>query len=140
METYIKDFKSWNSYKITIDSYTSEHLFREREIWWCALGVNIGSEQDGKNQLYERPVLVLKKINKELLLVAPLTSNLVKNEFNIMTDSTGETSQILLSQIRSISSKRLLRRIGRIKNETFNKVIVKISLIFLQTIQNETPL
>lgn len=39
-----------------------EILFYEREIWWCSLGVNIGFEQDGTNDLFERPVLVIKKI------------------------------------------------------------------------------
>ncbi len=30
---------------------------------WCSIGINVGDEEDGKNELYERPVLVIKKFN-----------------------------------------------------------------------------
>lgn len=35
--------------------------FNEREVWWCAIGVNVGYEIDGKGKDFARPVLVLKK-------------------------------------------------------------------------------
>jgi mRNA interferase MazF len=139
MDEYKKNHDEWNDLKKSLDADTTDHLFREREIWWCALGVNIGSEQDGKNKKFERPVLILRKISKDQLWILPLTSKIVENEYRIITKSTGEMSQVVLSQIRTISSKRLLRRIGRIKNELFNKAIVKLVLFLLETIQNETP-
>jgi hypothetical protein len=30
--------------------------FREKEIWWACLGANIGFEQNGKNENFERPI------------------------------------------------------------------------------------
>lgn len=51
------------------------HLFNEREIWWCSIGENIGFEGDGKNDMFERPVLILKKYNAEVFFGAPLTTS-----------------------------------------------------------------
>jgi hypothetical protein len=57
-----KDFDGWNNVKKKVDTHnTSSLYFKEREIWWASTGVNIGSESDGKNELFERPVLILKK-------------------------------------------------------------------------------
>lgn len=49
-------------------------LFKEREIWWRSIGTNIGTEEDGKNAHFERPVLVLRKFNRDIFLGLPLTS------------------------------------------------------------------
>jgi hypothetical protein len=35
----------------------------EREISWCALGAQVGFEQDGLNENFERPVIVVKNLN-----------------------------------------------------------------------------
>ncbi|MFA5871014.1 MAG: hypothetical protein WC842_03995 [Candidatus Paceibacterota bacterium] len=59
---YKKDFDSWNIQKKKINTREKVIFCNIREIWWCSLGVNIGSEEDGKNELFERPVLILKGI------------------------------------------------------------------------------
>jgi len=44
-----KDFNFWNDQKkLTNDLDPSNIYFKEREIWWCHLGANVGQEQDGK--------------------------------------------------------------------------------------------
>ena len=45
-ETDDKNFDTWNIKKKHVNRGESR-LYTEREIWWCSLGVNIGSEQDG---------------------------------------------------------------------------------------------
>ena len=49
-------------------------LFHEREVWWCSLGANIGFEQDGGGEDFERPVVILKKFNLDACLIVPLTA------------------------------------------------------------------
>lgn len=71
-----KEFEIWNKKKQTLHHSNKDIYFRKGEIWWCALGVNIGYEQDGKNEKFERPVLVLRKINRHLALTIPLSSKL----------------------------------------------------------------
>lgn len=103
------------------------------------MGVNIGSEQDGKNDGFERPVLILKRINNELLLIVPFTSKLIRNRYRIDIKITGEDSQAMLSQLRIISSKRLLKRIGYVKTDMFNIILVKSAMMLLGGIQSKTP-
>ncbi len=37
-----KHFNAWNRHKKWIDSHKDNKLYNEQEVWWCALGVNIG--------------------------------------------------------------------------------------------------
>ena len=138
-EIYIKDFDKWNAYQKTLEKQEFDGFCREREVWWCALGVNIGSEQDGKNDDFERPALIVKRINDELLLIVPFTSRLIKNRYRIDIESAGRDSQAMLSQFRTISSKRLLKRIGYVKTDVFNTILVKSAMMLLEGIQSKTP-
>jgi mRNA interferase MazF len=60
-----KDFDRWNKLKKTTDGKdeAARLFFREGEVWWVHLGVNIGYETDGKRADFARPVVVLKKYN-----------------------------------------------------------------------------
>ncbi len=68
---------------------------------------------------FERPVLVLKKFNKEMAFVLPMTSieKDGKYYFNLNKDSS-----VILSQGGLVSSKRFLRRIRKIGNKTFEEI------------------
>ena len=50
----------------------------EREIWWCSLGVNVGHEEDGKNEQFERPALILKKWSNKTVIILPMTTKTKK--------------------------------------------------------------
>ncbi|MCX6718934.1 MAG: type II toxin-antitoxin system PemK/MazF family toxin [Candidatus Taylorbacteria bacterium] len=141
MTEYIKDFDKWNKFKKAVNSKTIdlEVFFHEREIWWCSLGVNIGSEEDGKNESFERPVLIVRKINKDKLLITPFTSKIVTNDLRITASCAGIRSQILLDQIRIVSSRRLLRRIGYVKMDAYQKVIIGITRLVIGIPEGETP-
>ena len=138
MDPYVKRFDDWNESAKKLNGIAFSEFFHEREIWWCALGVNIGSEQDGKNDSFERPVLIVKKISQDLLLMVPLTSKIGNYTDRISARIAGQDSQILVSQERVISSKRLLRRIGRVKATTFQTVILKLIELLLP-VKSETP-
>ena len=71
----MKDFDSWNEEKKSLENVGHDILaFHEREIWWCSIGINLGDEQDGKNELFERPVLILKKFNNKVAWVLPMST------------------------------------------------------------------
>ena len=42
-----KDFDGWNEVKIETNG-EEPRRYTVREIWWCRLGANVGTEQDGK--------------------------------------------------------------------------------------------
>ena len=119
----MKDFDTWNDLKKSLQTAAEKQFhFCEREIWWCSLGNNLGYEQDGKNLLYERPVLIFKKFNKYVSWVLPLTSKNRTGKYYAEIIHGGHTSTVLLSQLRLISSKRLNRIMGKISAFQFSKI------------------
>jgi hypothetical protein len=69
----IENFYIWNSKKQELDSEKIHFRFRERDIFFIHIGVNIGFEQNGGKD-FLRPVVVYKKFNKHVFLGIPLTS------------------------------------------------------------------
>lgn len=47
----LKDFDNWNILKKKIETDRDEFFCNRREIWWCNLGINTGSESCGKTVL-----------------------------------------------------------------------------------------
>lgn len=132
---YVKDFDAWHPRKKMIDAEYSNLSCGEREIWWCSLGVNIGVEEDGKQDVFERPVLVVKKISQKCIWVLPCSSSIQNNKYRHIIKQLD--TQIILSQIRTIDTKRLLRKITMIPVVEFDEIIKK--LIAIVSPQDETP-
>ncbi len=118
---YVKDFDRWNIKKKTIHKRLEQPYFKEREIWWCSLGCNIGSEEDGKNDEFERPVVIFRSFGKGLMWIIPLTTSLDLSDSRINYTFTCDsvTRTALLNQMRPVSIKRLLRRISTVSYEDF---------------------
>ncbi|MEK7617847.1 MAG: type II toxin-antitoxin system PemK/MazF family toxin [Patescibacteria group bacterium] len=122
IDAIIKWFGNWTKLKIRI--HTAERIlyFRQKEIWWAALGANVGFEQNGKSESFERPILVLRKFSKDMFLGVPLTSKIKTGFYYFDLTEAGIKSSVILSQVRLMSSKRLLRRMGFIPTEIFVQV------------------
>jgi len=127
---YKKDFDKWNEKKKYIDQkeISGGMFFNEREIWWGSLGLNIGYEQDGKNENFERPLLIIRKFNRDIVWVLPLTTIAKNNKFHYKLKSSG--SFVILSQVRLLSTKRLLRLVETINENEFNEIITKTKELF----------
>lgn len=117
-----KDFDKWNFLKKDINNNNRTPYFHSREIWWCSLGLNIGEEIDGKNNNFERPVLIIKVYNRKTLLILPLTSKNKNDKYHFNIESKQKTVYAKITQMRVISSKRLLRKIGTIDKNVFLKL------------------
>jgi mRNA-degrading endonuclease toxin of MazEF toxin-antitoxin module len=118
-----KNFDTWNSLKKNIQSSDHEIVCNEREIWWCSLGLNIGHEQDGKNQMFERPVLIIRRFNKFICLCVPLTSSSKNNTFHESIPSFGPSDFVITSQIRLVSTKRFIRKFEKsVSRKDFRKI------------------
>ena len=84
-----------------------------REIWWCALGVNIGSEQDGTGKNFNRPIIVIRGFNKNIFFGAALTGRKKQGKFYFPIGLIErQRTSVILSQIRIIDTKRLIRKNG----------------------------
>ena len=106
----MKDFDAWNEVKkITNENIRYFSLFfKEREIWWMYFGLNMGGELAGKGSEYVRPVLIIKKFNKNLFWGCAISSKLKPNNdyyFQIFTKD-GPRS-VILSQLRLYDLQRL---------------------------------
>ena len=123
-----KDFDKWNKVKKEVNAYelSWDFFYHQREVWWCAIGLNIDVETDGKQVNFERPVLVMRKFNKEMFWGVPITSKERTGEFyeKILHDK-GE-AWAMLTQMRTFSSKRLLRKIGMTSEKDFEKIQERI--------------
>ncbi len=118
-----KDFDAWNKFKKIIDNKDSLSYFREWQVWFISMWVNIWFEQNWKNTNFSRPVLVIKKFNKNIFLWVSLTTRKKKSDyiFQIWKINNKE-NYIILSQIRLYSSKRLLSHIWWVSKD-LNKYI-----------------
>src|SRR5438270_897890 len=119
---HTKDFKNWDIEKQHLNALERELYFFQREIWWCACGINVGVEIDGKNGQFERPVLILKYINKDICLVLPLTTKNKSDKYHVKIEAGKIVSYAKLSQVRVVSSKRLLRKIDTLPKEQFQYI------------------
>lgn len=117
----MKDFQKWHNLKKDLHEKDRIVYFREKQIWWCILGLNIGYEQDGKNKYFLRPVLILKKFNPKVLWILPITTSGKNGKYYYQYEYDNKKYSIILSQIRLISSKRLLRKIRILSKEDFEK-------------------
>jgi mRNA interferase MazF len=117
-----KDFDRWNARKKFLHASRFSDFVHEREVWWCALGVNIGVEADGKHGDFERPVLVLMKFNRDSVLVVPLTSRPKPNPYQMPFRHAGKLYAAVFSQLRMVSTKRLLRKMYRMDSEIFQDI------------------
>ncbi len=114
-----EDFNKWNEIKKEINTHIFKPLFSEKEIWWCSVGVNVGSEENGKNELFERPVLVFKKINNDTFLGIPLSSQVKNFPFLFKYKFNNEDRVLKINQVKTFSVNRLLRRMGKMSDPEF---------------------
>ena len=109
-------------------------------IYWCNLGINIGSEQ---NKL--RPVLVLRTSkNSPICTILPLTTKRLQDSFWFHIDLDEVDSTVLVEQLKVVSKIRITdpyRKKGQlitISANDWNKINSQLeSLYRLRPLKNE---
>ena len=108
-----KDFKTWHERKTVINDTERRPFFQKKEILFCYFGANLGFEQDGTGEYFQRPVVIIRKFNNEILWAIPLSKTKKRNGYYYefpFNDTI--TSVAILSQIKLIDALRLSRKIG----------------------------
>lgn len=116
---YIKDlkkeeekFEKWSELKASLNLRDEIPYFREWQVWFINMWLNIWFEQNWKNENFQRPILIVKKFNKNMILWIPLTKTKRFWKFYKELDIVEEfKSYAILSQIKMYSSNRLLSHI-----------------------------
>jgi mRNA interferase MazF len=129
MEQY---FNQWHKVKKRINKTRQLPTFKEREIWWCSIGQNIGFEIYGKGEQFWRPVLILDKHNEFTFLGLPLTSKQKDNRYCFPLDFQNEKVTVLLGQARTFSSKRLSNKMGTLPDPIFDEIKQTYGKLFLK--------
>lgn len=123
----MEHFNRWNEVKKTLQIKNNKLTLKEREIYWLHLGENVGYEQNGKGDMFLRPVLIYKIFNQHVFYGIPLTSK-VKNEslFYMRFYVKEKENYAILSQMRLFDIKRVHDRLGKISSEEFEKLKNKL--------------
>lgn len=118
-----KDFDKWNIKKKEIHSQKLAVFCHQREIWWCSLGTNIGFEQDGTGKNFDRPIIVIRGFNENIFFGVALTSNKRNGKFYFPIGKVeGREASVILSQVRLIDTKRLIRKVAVVDKNLFEKL------------------
>lgn len=122
-----KDFAGWSTRKEQIHTSESVPFYKEREIWWCALGVNVGFEQDGTGSNYDRPVLIIRGFNPYVFFGVALTGRMKTGKYYFPIGRVADReASVVLSQARIIDTKRLVRKISTLDESLFKKVCAAV--------------
>ena len=105
----------------SINSLQKNIIVKRGEIFWCYLGINIGSEQNGAGRDLIRPVLIVSIFSNNFFLVAPMTSK--KHEGNWYVKISFRDSYIILNQIRPVDEKRLIKIMGQVSDLELKNII-----------------
>lgn len=124
-----KDFDQWNKRKKRLDAQGDvDALFpKEGWVWMCSIGVNVGYEQDGTGQVFERPVLVVKKFNNKMFWIVPLSSKQKQFDFYYnFADPNGRKGSAILAQLRLVSAKRFIRDMYQMSDADFSAIAARL--------------
>ncbi len=114
-----KNFDVWNIKKKLVHLEQSR-LYTVREVWWCRLGINIGSEQDGNGNEFLRPVVIVRGFGADVCMVIPLTTSTHRHSLRVpVGDIQWKSASALLSQVRVVDTRRLVEKIGFLEQEIF---------------------
>jgi mRNA interferase MazF len=109
----------WWQKAVVIDNRPASPTFKEGEIWWCSIGMNIGREIFGKGKDFARPIIIFKKIGSDSFLAIPLTTQIKNGSWYVPIWSGDIECRALLSQIRVLDEKRLINKVGTLNHYNF---------------------
>ncbi len=128
-----KHFSKWNQEKQRLHYFGRRPDVHTGEIWWCAMGENIGIEINGKGDVFTRPVIILRKLSKHGFIGTPLTSQPHDGSWYAHFRFKNKDEYAAFSQIRTFSTQRLLRKMGRADDTDMREVKEKLEkFLFLE--------
>lgn len=123
----IELLKAWQKFEVTLaEQNTNDMSYRQGEIWWVAVGHNIGDEEDGKGDAFTRPVLIVRGFSEHLFWGVPLSSQLKQGEFYHQFQFDGKLSTAILSQMRTYDTRRLISFQGKINDRDYEVIKAKL--------------
>lgn len=119
----LKQFKKWFGLKESL--HKKDHkppLVSERDIWWVSIGENVGSEINGKSDLFSRPVIIFRKLAHGFYFVIPTTTQEKEGSWFVPFVHGGKSVVACLHQARAIDYRRLSSKLGQIDTDDYMRV------------------
>ncbi len=117
-----KDYSKWFALKSQLQFRHTEVYYAEREVWWVAIGSNVGYEEDGKGDEFSRPVLVFRKFNQHFFVGIPLSTTKKIGRYYYHLTIGVHQNTALLSQIRAFDAQRLINRYGWVNEADYQNI------------------
>lgn len=92
------------------------------EVWWVAIGENVGVEINGKSEYFSRPVIVFSKLSHLGFMGIPLTTQEHTGSWYVNFRFQGKDVGAVLSQAKVFSTARLYSRLGQVAEDDMEKV------------------
>ena len=102
------------------------------EVWWTAVGENVGVEINGKSEYFSRPVVVFKKLSHLGFMGIPLTTQAHDGPWYIKFRFQGKNICAVLSQAKVFSTARLYNRLGQIAEDDMAKIKEDFRELYLE--------
>lgn len=101
------------------------------EVWWVAVGENVGVEINGKSEYFSRPVLVFKKLSHLGFMGIPLSTQEHGGSWYVNFRFQSKEVYAALSQAKVFSTARLYTRLGQVAEDDMEKVKVGFRSLYL---------
>jgi mRNA interferase MazF len=126
----LQKYDDWNKQKKKLADGDKKIFFKEGEIWWCSLGMNLGEEVYGKGKLFRSPVLVLRKVTGSSCVVLPTTSQKKSGSWYQSINVDGVERFVMMHQIRFITTKRFESRVASMSQKEFQELKNAVSKFY----------
>ena len=94
----------------------------EGEVWWTAVGENVGIEINGKSGYFSRPVLVFKKLSHLGFMGIPLSTQRHCGMWYVNFRFQNKEICAVISQAKIFSTARLYNRLGQVAENDMEKI------------------
>ncbi len=119
----MKRFLPWFGLKAILhDAGHKPPLVSEGDLWWASVGENVGSEINGKSNLFSRPVLIFKKLSHGFYFVIPTTTKEREGSWYVRFRHQGKVMVACLHQARAIDYRRLSSKLGTMDDTDLARV------------------
>ena len=132
IDTDTKHFPEWIELKENIHNSGRLPNIKEGEIWWCAIGENVGVEINGKSKAFSRPALVFKKLSKFGFMGIPLTSQPHEGAWYAQFMFRDKLQVAALAQARVISTSRLYDKLGEISDSDLELIREQFAKLYIR--------
>jgi len=119
----LKRFLEWIGLKEKLHTADNKPpLFKEGEIWWSAIGENVGIEVNGKGKPFSRPVYIYKKLSANGFFGIPLSTISKTGTWYVEITFQGKKVVANLAQCRVLSHLRMYEKMGALDEADVIKI------------------